>query len=102
MSLNYLLPTGDDAFAAQCEEAFVRGQLKMDELLWNSTAQYYNAYTTAEGEFDESSFFTDDLGVNLCSYPEYQREEWGECVEGWPTTPGAIMTDTFYAQVCNT
>ena len=95
----WFISVGDDVFADECRNASVRGQLKMDELLWNSTAEYYNAYTTAEGEFNESSFFTDDLGVNLCSYPEYHHEEWGECVEGVPTTPGAIMTDTFYAQV---
>ena len=97
--MGHSFSAGDEDFAAQCENAFVRGQLKMDEVLWNSTAQYYNAYTITDGEFDETSFFTDDVQLNLCAYPEYHREEWGECVEGIPTTPGAIMTDTFYAQV---
>ena len=71
----------------------------MDQLLWNSTEKYYNAYTLAGGEFDKDSFF-EDLNMNLCGYEEYHREEWGECYDGDPTNPGAIMTDTFYAQVC--
>ena len=70
----------------------------MDELLWNDTHKYYNAYVTTEEEFDKEAFFQ-STKLNLCSYPEYHRDEWGECVEGKPTTPGAIMTDTFYAQV---
>ena len=45
--------------------------------------------------------------LNLCEYPEYKPkdlvlDENGkevECLAGQPTTPGAIMTDTFYAQV---
>ena len=70
----------------------------MDKFLWNNTHNYYNAYFTTKEQFDKESFFS-YLNINLCSFPEHHRPEWGECLEGDPTTPGAIMTDTFYAQV---
>lgn len=70
----------------------------MDAKLWNSTGKYYNAYSATAEQFKEELFF-EKLGLNLCGYPKYHKEEWGECYEGNPTTPGAVMADTFYAQV---
>ena len=95
---NFHLCVDDTAFATECDQAFVKGQVAMDKFLWNNTHKYYNAYVTTRKEFDKDSYFK-DLKINLCSYPEYHRPEWGECLEEDPTTPGAIMTDTFYAQV---
>ncbi len=89
----------DTAFANECHEAFLAGQDTLDNKLWNSTGKYYNAYSTTDEDFAEELFFNDNLEMNLCGYPKYHREEWGDCYDGSPTTPGAIMTDTFYAQV---
>ncbi|XP_064405275.1 uncharacterized protein LOC135350425 [Halichondria panicea] len=88
----------DTDFALECHTAFLVGQDTLDDILWNSTGKYYNAYSTTEEDFAEELFF-EDLRVNLCDYPKYHKEEWGECYDGSPTNPGAIMTDTFYAQV---
>ncbi len=91
-------PADDTDFALECHTAFLVGQDTLDDILWNSTGKYYNAYSTTEEDFAEELFF-EDLRVNLCDYPKYHKEEWGECYGGSPTNPGAIMTDTFYAQV---
>ena len=70
----------------------------MDKFLWNNTHKYYNAYVTTPEEFNEKAFFS-NLKINICEYPKYHNPEWGKCFEGDPTAHGAIMTDTFYAQV---
>lgn len=88
----------DTVFATECHKAFLAGQDAIDDKLWNSTGKYYNAYSATAEEFKKELFFK-DLGMNLCDYPEYHKEEWGECYDGNPTTPGAVMADTFYAQV---
>ncbi len=98
---NFCLPlflADDTDFALECHTAFLVGQDTLDDILWNSTGKYYNAYSTTEEDFAEELFF-EDLRVNLCDYPKYHKEERGECYGGSPTNPGAIMTDTFYAQV---
>lgn len=101
----FSITIGDIDLALRCNLAFHRGQDMLDFHLWNETGQYYNAYTTTEEQFDAEAFFNDSQ-LNLCSYPDYKPDdvrynEKGEeeCVQGRPTTPGAIMTDTFYAQV---
>lgn len=62
----------DIEFAETCQKAFITGQQALDRLLWNETARYYNAYTLETDVIDKTD--TDPLG--------------------------AIMTDTFYSQVC--
>ena len=97
---------GDTKFAASCHEAFLEGQAALDYFLWNETAQYYNAYTT-EG-FDYEKFYhvkicgTSDEAAHADSKVGARggKDPGGRpCVRGDPTTPGAIMTDSFYSQV---
>ena len=80
----------------------------LDNFLWNETAQYYNAYSTADEFIYEN--FVSESGVELCDYGQYdvpadsehvlrRRRKSLPCLEGRPTSPGAVMADTFYAQV---
>ena len=86
----------------------------MDYFLWNETAQYYNAYSNVDFDYQK---FVNATHLKLCGTSDEaagaladnkggaQEEEdpaGRECVEGDPTTPGAIMTDSFYSQVGNT
>ena len=70
--------------------------MAVDQYLWNETAQYYNAYTT-EYCGQESP------GPSWSSRKWHRGGQKGE-EEGKvaldPNTPGAIMSDSFYAQVC--
>lgn len=97
----------------KCHEAFLSGQEALDRFLWNETAQYYNAYSTAN--FDYERFVnathlevcgTSDDGARAVDGESDAQDEkdplgWTSCLEGAPATPGAIMTDSFYAQVGN-
>ena len=80
---------GDGVFAAQCHDAFVKGQVALDLYLWNETAEYYNAYTTeycgqqGGGQAKRRKWFKEEVGLD-------------------PNTPGAFMSDSFYAQVGQT
>ncbi len=70
--------TGDADFAEECHNAYLRGQKALDHLLWNETAKYYNAYVPCPTH-----------------HPCTPHAVGGS----HPNVPGAIMTDTFYAQV---
>jgi len=94
---------GDVEFAMKCHQAFLRGQQALDHFLWNETAQYYNAYSTMDFDYES---FVQATGLEVCSYPESGRRttvssgaQETMCVEGNPATPGAIMADSFYSQV---
>ena len=100
---------GDTKFAAKCQEAFLEGQAALDYFLWNETAQYYNAYTNTGFDFDK---FANATHLKICGTSDkvVRADSKGDarggkdpggqpCVEGDPTTPGAIMTDSFYSQV---
>ena len=85
----------DLEFANDCHQAFIRGQQALDKFLWNETARHYNAYTqyTPGDPYKPSTDgYTDIHGRTNTGYGT------GEAL---PDTPGAIMTDTFYAQVCS-
>ena len=101
---------GDVEFATQCHQAFLDGQVALDNFLWNETAQYYNAYSTAGFDYEK---FVNETHLELCSAldagadnkTDAQDEEDSagqKCLEGDPANPGAIMADSFYAQVVNT
>ena len=94
---------GDPKFAAKCQEAFLEGQAALDHFLWNETAQYYNAYTNKGFDYEK---FVNATHLKLCgtsheaAHDTRKEEDPGRlCVEGDPSTPGAIMTDSFYSQV---
>ena len=100
---------GDTKFAASCHEAFLEGQAALDYFLWNETAQYYNAYTNTGFDYDK---FVNATHLKLCGTSDGaaradskggargRKDPGGRiCVEGDPTSPGAIMTDSFYSQV---
>ena len=100
---------GDTKFAASCQEAFLEGQEALDYFLWNETAQYYNAYTNTGFDLDK---FVNTTHLKICGTSDKaaradskegargEEDPGGRpCVEGDPTTPGAIMTDSFYSQV---
>ena len=102
---------GDVEFAMKCHQAFLRGQQALDHFLWNETAQYYNAYSIMDFDYES---FVEATGLEVCGYPESgkhttvssgaretRRRETSQqtCVEGNPATPGAIMADSFYSQV---
>eukprot|EP00731_Ephydatia_muelleri_P017922 Em0010g1020a len=91
--LAYLM--GDNEFAATCHEAFLKGQVALDQYLWNEAAQYYNAYTVDEG-FDYERY-RNSTNLTLCLYESGRNEE--KCVLGDPNSPGPLMSDSFYAQV---
>ena len=101
---------GDVEFATQCHQAFLDGQVALDNFLWNETAQYYNAYSTIGFDYEK---FVSETHLEECSVSDTgtdskmgaQNEENPEgqmCLEGDPANPGAIMADSFYSQVGNT
>ena len=101
---------GDVEFATQCHQAFLDGQVALDNFLWNETAQYYNAYSNVGFDYEK---FVNETHLEVCSISDAgadsktdaQDEEIPEgqmCLEGDPATPGAIMADSFYSQVGNT
>ena len=101
---------GDVEFATQCHQAFLDGQVALDNFLWNETAQYYNAYSTVG--FDYEKFVTEthlevcsisDAGADSKMDAQDEDDSAGQmCLQGDPATPGAIMADSFYSQVGNT
>ena len=105
-----LLFEGDAEFATQCHQAFLDGQVALDDFLWNDTAQYYNAYSTVG--FDYEKFVTEthlevcstlDAGADSKTDAQDEEDPAGHmCLQGDPATPGAIMADSFYSQVGNT
>ncbi len=97
-----MILSGDFEFAFACKGEFLRSQELLDEHMWNDTAQYYNAYSTTTEQFNAESYFNWSK-LNLCEYPEFRPEGAKEedCLQGRPDTPGAVMADTFYAQVSN-
>ena len=104
---------GDTEFAMKCHDAFLEGQVALDLFLWNETAQYYNAYTTLNFDYER---FVNATNLEVCDIsgdgaPAVDGERGAQdekdpsgrtCLEGDPATPGAIMADSFYAQVGNT
>ena len=101
---------GDVEFATQCHQAFLDGQVALDNFLWNETAQYYNAYSTVGFNYEK---FVNETHLEECSVlhagadskTDAQDEEDPArqiCLEGDPANPGAIMADSFYSQVGNT
>ena len=102
---------GDVEFAIKCREAFLDGQVALDHFLWNETAQYYNAYSTVDFDYER---FVDATHLEVCGSDagapavDSKRGSQDEnpsgqtCLEGDPATPGAIMADSFYSQVGNT
>ena len=95
----------DDAkFAKECHEAFIRGQQALDRLLWNETARYYNAYIT-ESDLENSGYsppIMDTADVNGRKAGTKARQAANLTYGAGPDDPpGAIMTDTFYSQVCS-
>ena len=111
MNFDSVLPLlkGDVEFATQCHQAFLDGQVALDNFLWNETAQYYNAYSNVGFDYER---FVNATHLEVCgisdagadSKMDVQDEEdpAGQmCLEGNPATPGAIMADSFYSQVGN-
>ena len=98
---------GDVEFATQCHQAFLDGQVALDNFLWNETAQHYNAYSTVD--FDYKKFVNEshlevfnisDAGADSKMDAQDEEDPAGQmCLEGDPATPGAIMADSFYSQV---
>lgn len=112
MCFNSLLE-GDVEFAIECHEAFLDGQVALDHFLWNETAQYYNAYSTVDFDYERfvNATHLEVCGVSDAGAPTVDskkdakddEDQSGQtCLEGNPATPGAIMTDSFYSQVGNT
>eukprot|EP00731_Ephydatia_muelleri_P017942 Em0010g1040a len=81
---------GDNEFAATCHEAFVKGQVALDQYLWNETAQYYNAYTPE---------YCGQASARQIKSRKWFMEGQKEKVGTELNTTGAIMADSFYAQV---
>ena len=112
MNFDSVLPLlkGDVEFATQCRQAFLDGQVALDNFLWNKTAEHYNAYSTIG--FDYKRFVNathlevcsiSDVGVDSKTDAQDEEDPSGQtCLEGDPATPGAIMADSFYSQVGNT
>ncbi len=92
-----MLSTGDVDFAVECHSAYLRGQGAVDHLLWNETGKYYNAYD-AYDQGDGIGQYK-DLQSNAYSYLEDGGPVGEGDLQANPDTPGAIMADTFYAQV---
>ena len=114
MNFDSVLPLlkGDVEFATQCRQAFLDGQVALDNFLWNETAQHYNAYSTVGFDYER---FVNATHLDVCgisdagadSKMDAQDEELEDpsgrtCLDGDPATPGAIMADSFYSQVGNT
>ena len=103
---------GDVEFATQCRQAFLDGQVALDNFLWNETAQHYNAYSTVGFDYEKFVNAThlevcgiSDAGANskTDTQDDHEEDTAGQmCLEGDPATPGAIMADSFYSQVGNT
>lgn len=110
---NYM---GDYELAVYCQKNFKLAQDALDEYLWNETAQYYNAYyVDYPSDFDYKGWLR-ETGIKIC---EFEKEEFSDdeenmsgrarlfrkkpgsdvCVDSMPATKGALMTDSFYAQV---
>ena len=90
-------------FAEECHKAFIRGQQALDRLLWNETARYYNAYTQYNPNdsrhlHKSPTWYTD---VHDGEAVTDERYEANVTYEADPDPLGAIMTDTFYSQVCS-
>ncbi len=88
----FTLSTGDVDFAEECHTAYIHGQRALDDLLWNETAKYYNAYEACCSQHPCTEQYSEEYS--------YLKDGTLAHVRGsHPNTPGAIMTDTFYAQV---
>ena len=101
-----LMYTDDAEFAKECHEAFIRGQQALDRLLWNETARYYNAYIVKGDQENSlnSSTIWDTADKNSKRAGMDVQEVANVTYEAnrpRPSPPGAIMTDTFYSQVCS-
>ena len=104
---------GDVEFAIKCREAFLDGQVALDHFLWNETAQYYNAYSNVDFDYERfvNATHLEVCGISDAGAPavDSKRDSQDEedpsgqtCLEGDPAIPGAIMADSFYSQVGNT
>ncbi len=110
--------TGDDGFAEECHTYFLYGQEALDRILWNETARYYNAYepitTDSEAPDDDGSRYkaythlvpdnemdrvtaADAFMMANSYWPDMYNDSEGYLAAQSP--PGALMTDSFYAQV---
>ena len=100
---------GDVEFATRCHQAFLDGQVALDNILWNKTAQYYNAYSTVGFDYKKfvnathlEVFNISDARAGSKTDAQDKKNSAGQtCLEGDPATPGAIMADSFYSQVGN-
>lgn len=86
----YYYYADDTEFAGECHKAFVRGQQALDTLLWNETGAYYNAYTY-NGKLNTPINTDAAHGGNASDKDRPPKHD----------PLGAIMTDTFYSQVCS-
>jgi hypothetical protein len=99
---------GDVEFATQCRQAFLDGQMALDNFLWNETAQHYNAYSTVGFDYERFVNAThlevcgiSDAGADSKTDAQDEDPAGQTCLEGDPANPGAIMVDSFYSQVGN-
>ena len=101
---------GDVEFATRCHQAFLDGQVALDNFLWNETAQHYNAYSTVGFDYEN---FVNATHLKVCNISDAEADSKTDaqdkknsdgqtCLEGDPVTQGAIMADSFYSQVGNT
>ena len=102
---------GDVEFATRCHQAFLDGQVALDNFLWNKTTQHYNAYSTFGFDYEKLVNAThlevcghgvSDAGADNKTDAQDENPAGQMCLEGDPASPGAIMTDSFYSQVGNT
>ena len=65
MNFDSVLPLlkGDVEFATQCRQAFLDGQVALDNFLWNETAQHYNAYSTVGFDYEK---FVNATHLDVC------------------------------------
>ena len=89
--------TGNDTFASQCHDAFVKGQVALDQYLWNEGQQSYDAYTISGG-FDYERY-RNSTNLTLCQYEAAESDRRNGCIHGDPEATSPLMSDSFYAQV---
>ncbi len=108
--------TGDDEFAEECHTYFLYGQEALDRILWNETARYYNAYEPQLNDREAPDDSRYKAYTRLVPDNEMDRVTAADAFmmanSDWPimyndsegllaaqSPRGALMTDTFYAQV---
>ncbi|XP_023931770.1 uncharacterized protein LOC106167159 [Lingula anatina] len=92
------LAFGDTDFANTCQSAYRRGVEAIDKYQWNATHEYYNAYTTLN-KVDSIDFRLDSKNFRSTLGKMIEAQGLVGVTENLPATPGAVMADSFYAQV---